>query len=153
MTIWSRSPSSPHAAYKSKGEGDTWLAAGIDKRTGRTIYQINGFIRYVGGWRFYSVGTYSHPGGLTSGRLMTQRRIDNCYVSCQYEENVSLVVDEFTMQQVAQEGEMWRLRFQGNGVVWDDVMNPAEVAALLEAARHTRGRGFTDPRGWFPAKP
>lgn len=46
------------AAYKSKGEGDTWLAAGIDKRTGRTIYQINGFIRYVGGWRFYSVGTY-----------------------------------------------------------------------------------------------
>ena len=130
------------SAYKSKGDADTWMMAGIDKQTGRTVYQLVGFTRYVGGWRFYSYGTYARPSGPVSGQLRTQRRVDNCYVSCQFEETVSIDIPEATLREIAADPRMWRMRFQGQGVAWDEAMNPAEIAALLEAVETYRRSRF-----------
>lgn len=130
------------SAYKSKGEADTWMMAGIDKQTGRTVYQLVGFTHYIGGWRFYSRGTYARPSGPVSGQLRTQRRVDNCYVSCQFEETVSIDIPETTLREIAADPRMWRMRFQGQGAVWDDAMNPAEVAALLETVDSYRRSRF-----------
>jgi len=133
---------STKSAYKSKGDADTWMMAGIDKQTGRTVYQLVGFTRYIGGWRFYSYGTYARPKGPVSGQLRTQRRVDNCYVSCQFEETVSLDIPEASLQEIPADPRMWKMRFQGQGTAWDDAMNPAEVAALLEVVESYRRSRF-----------
>lgn len=47
----------------SEGESDTWLAAAIDKRTGRTLIEIMATVAYPDQWRFYTRATYASSAG------------------------------------------------------------------------------------------
>lgn len=93
-------------SYGSVGDDD-FFRAFIDKKTGKTTYQLYQVIRYEDkGWRYFNLFKYESPNGVqaTPAEVLT-RDVDCSRVvqteKCSYEEHVVLTLDEAFMRWLA----------------------------------------------------
>lgn len=116
------------------GKGFAWMRAGINKKTGLTVYQLTASADYWGDWRFYSSINYSTPNGIASAELhINSRSVLACFSACDHVEEVALTVDESLLRSIASDSSKpWRFKFIG-GNPWEAAMSPVEVKAILTA--------------------
>lgn len=129
---------------------DNFLRAFVDKKTGRTEFQVYQWISYSGGWRFYHSVNFETPAGPDSKQLtIIDRDVTGCsQYGCSFAEHVGFEVDERLLRQIAARANsptqpIWRFKFGSkSGQEWQDGMSAAEVAGFLAAVdqyRATRG--------------
>jgi hypothetical protein len=120
---------------------DNFLRAFVDKKTGRTEFQIYQWITYGGDWRFYDTVNFETPAGPDSKQLtVIDRDVTGCsQYGCSFAEHVGFEVDERLLRQIAARANsptepIWRFKFGSkSGQEWQDGMSAAEVAGFLAA--------------------
>lgn len=139
---------------------DNFLRAFIDKKTGKTSFQLYQVIYYQGsGWNFYQTVNFETPSGPQSKPVTVISRDVDCtgsrYSGCTYVEHVAFDVDESLLRTIAvnySPGQRagWKFKFTAkSGKDYNDGMLPAEIAGLLDKVdEYLNGKGFA--RG--PAK-
>ena len=137
---------------------DNFLRAFIDKKTGKTSFQIYQVIYYQGsGWNFFQTVNFETPSGPQSKPVTVISRDVDCtgsrYSGCTYVEHVAFDVDESLLRTIAANyspGQRagWKFKFAAkSGRDYNDGMLPAEVAGLLDKVDEYLnaggfGRGF-----------
>jgi len=128
---------SSEASYATRSKNwmertDTWLAAAVDKKTGLTVIQLVGSTFYTDEWRYYRTATYSTPAGPVDATPKVNRQVIGCVNGCKFTETLYVTVNQATLRAIAAGAEPWRFRFQADhGPVWEEEMDPREVAAFL----------------------
>lgn len=129
---------------------DNFLRAFIDKKTGRTDFQVYQYINYGGSWRFYQTANFETPAGPESKQVtVISRDVGSCSTyGCSFTEHIGFDVAEDLLRSIAAgyaaaPGSVWRFKFGSKaGGDWQDGMATAEVAGLLAAVdiyRASRG--------------
>ena len=136
--------------HVTMGEGDVMLRAGVNKRTGRTLYEVTGAIGYWGEWRYYSLAEYSSPDGPQQADLRSlARNVIACMApaGCKLQEVVTLDISEEMLRKIAAGDQPWRFRFSGNGPQqWNEEMSPVEVQAFLATVdSYKRSKAIVHP--------
>jgi len=122
---------------------DNFLRAHIDKKSGKTSFQLYQVIYYQrSGWNFFQTVNFETASGPQSKPLTIIKRDVDCtgsrYSGCTYIEHVAFDVDEDLLRTIAQgyspgQRAAWRFKFTArSGQDYNDGMLPAEVAGLLE---------------------
>ena len=120
---------------------DNFLRAFIDKKSGKTDFQLYQIISYDGGWRFYETVNYETPTGPESKPVtVIDRSVDGCRTyGCSFTEHIAFDVPEVLLRQVAASytsatPHAWHFKFGSKaGMEFQDGINVAEAAALLDA--------------------
>jgi hypothetical protein len=118
---------------------DNFLRAFIDKKTGKTSFQVYQVIYYGGGWRFYNRANYSTLDGPKSVSVTSiSRDVVSCSrYGCSYVEHIAFDIDEKSLRSIAaryQPGQRlaWQFKFLSkSGQDYNDGILPAEVAGFL----------------------
>ena len=133
---------------------DNFLRAFIDKKSGKTSFQLYQIIYYqAGGWNFFQTINFETPSGPQSKPVTIIKRDVNCtgsrYSGCTYVEHVGFDVDEGLLRTIAQgyspgQRSGWRFKFTArSGQDYNDGMLPAEVAGLLDKVdEYLASKGF-----------
>ena len=122
---------------------DNFLRAFIDKKTGRTTFQLYQIIYCQGrGWDFFQTVNYQTLTGVESHPVTVIERDVDCRSwrtrGCLYTEHIGFDVDEKLLRTVAadyQSGQRWAWKFKLNaksGRDYTDGVLPAEIAGLLD---------------------
>jgi hypothetical protein len=123
---------------------DEYFRAFIDKKTGKTTFQVYKYVRYYGDWAFFQTVNHETPSGPISQELnVISRDVGTCnkYLGCEHTETFGFNVDETLLRQIAAKyvagqsvTSVWRFRLKAkSGVQRDEAFVPAEVAGLLAA--------------------
>jgi hypothetical protein len=121
---------------------DNFLRAHIDKKTGKTTFQLYQVIYYQSSsWRFYHTANFETTAGPQSTPLTLISRDVDCagssFGGCTYVEHVAFDVDEDLMRTISQmysPGQRvgWKFKFiPKSGDDYNEAMLPAEVAGLV----------------------
>jgi hypothetical protein len=130
---------------------DNFLRAFIDKKTGKTSYQLYQVIYYKGSdWNFYQTVNFETPSGPQSKPVTLINRDVKCTSSgCRYVEHIAFDVDESLLRTIANgyspgKRVAWQFKFKAkSGQEWTDGMLPAEVAGLLyKVDEYRTSKGF-----------
>jgi hypothetical protein len=125
---------------------DNFLRAFIDKKTGKTDFQLYQIIGYDGAWRFYETVNYETPSGPDSKPVtVIDRNVDGCGTyGCSFTEHIGFDVPEDLLRQIAASytpttPHAWHFKFGSKaGVEFQDGINVAEAAAILSAVDQYR---------------
>jgi hypothetical protein len=120
-----------------------FLRAFIDKKSGKTSFQVYQVIYYQGsGWNFFQRVNFETPSGPQSKPATVIKRDVDCtgsrYSGCTYIEHVAFDVDESLLRTIASgyspgKSSTWKFKFTAkSGQDYNDGMLPAEVAGLLD---------------------
>jgi hypothetical protein len=135
---------------------DNFFRAFIDKKTGKTNFQLYEFINYVGEWAFFETANYE---GLTEVQSTTldvlSREVGSCsqMLGCFKREVVAFDVDEAVLRRVASGYDPsgkgtagWKFRLKAKtGVQRDEGISPAEAAGILNAVEaYKKAHGLAD---------
>lgn len=134
---------------------DGFFRAFIDKKTGKTRYQLYHTLTYAGDWVYFEQVNYEGVTEVQSKPLdVVSREVGNCseILGCFKNETVAFDVEEETLRRVAAgydpsgkgtSGWLYRLKAK-NGVNRDEGMSPAEAAGILSAVDLYKTKvGFT----------
>ncbi|HJV28862.1 MAG TPA: hypothetical protein VJ673_24515 [Aromatoleum sp.] len=130
---------------------DNFLRAFIDKKSGKTTFQVYQVIYYQGsGWNFYQSVNFETPNGPVSVPVTVIDRSVECsgsrYGGCTYTEHIGFDLDESLLRTIAagyQAGQpvAWKFKFNAkSGAEYRDGMLPAEIAGILDAVDGYRAR-------------
>lgn len=123
-------------------EGDSYVRAWLDKKTGETSFQIYSVVNYYQNWRFYVLANYETPTGPAQVELTKiAAEVLSCRYGCEFAEAVGFPIDEKTVQSLASqpEGTTWRYRLKSKaGIDADMTMEAAEFAGILGAINQYR---------------
>lgn len=134
---------------------DNFLRSFVDKKTGKTSFQLYQVLRYQGsGWNFYQTVNFESPSGPQSKPVTVISRDVDCagsrYSGCTYTEHVAFNADESLLQAIAtnylpEKRVVWKFKFMAqSGQVHNDGMSSAEITGLLEKVdeyRNSKGYG------------
>jgi hypothetical protein len=123
---------------------DNFFRAFIDKKTGKTSYQLYEYVNYVGDWAFFETVNYEGVAEVQSAPLdILSREVGSCsqMLGCFKREVVAFNVDEAVLRRVAALYDPsgkgiagWKFRLKAkSGVQRDEGMSPAEAAGILNA--------------------
>jgi hypothetical protein len=129
---------------------DNFLRAFIDKKTGKTVFQLYQVIYYDGAWNFFYTANFETPSGPQSKPVtVIERDVVDCsgryYISCSYVEHVAFDIDESLLRTIAAkyapgQHAAWKFKFDAkSGQEYKDGMLAAEIAGLLEKVDEYRG--------------
>ena len=140
----------PRRGAFDKSWNDNFLRAFVDKRTGRTTYQVyQDFFYRAHAMRRYYAANYAGLGGPRSVDVTVIDRDIVCTGSilspCSYFETVGFEVDEEVLRAAAggaqSGGAPWRFKFRArSGADFHTGLAPAEVAGLLARVDQYRAR-------------
>lgn len=128
---------------------DNSFRAFIDKKTGKTTFQVYQYIDYSGEWRFYDRVNYETPDGPKSDELTEiGRDLGGCsrYGSCLLRETIAFNVPASLLRTIASKYQpqttiIWRFKYYSkSGLEWQDGIAPAEAAGIIRAADSYRAR-------------
>lgn len=142
--------------FKSPGDfsdrmrADNFLRALIDKKSGRTIFQLYAQLLYTGEPRRFTGANFQLAGTIASGPLTISNETVDCpYGVCMHEEHIAFEIPEALLRELATRANErpvrpWRFRLKAqNSEDWTDDMAPAEAAGLLVAVdRYRREHGL-----------
>jgi len=136
--------------FSDRVRADNFLRALIDKKSGRTIFQLYAQLLYTGEPRRFNGANFQLADSITSSPLTISNETVDCpYGVCMHEEHIAFEVPEALLRDLAARGEErpvrpWRFRLKAqNGEDWTDDMAPAEAAGLLIAVdRYRREHGL-----------
>ncbi len=124
---------------------DNFLRALIDKKSGRTIFQLYAQLAYTGEARRFNGANFQLAGTLASGPLILSSSTVDCpYGVCLHEDHIAFEVPEALLRELTTHADErpvrpWRFRLKAqSGEDWTDDMAPAEAAGLLAAVDHYR---------------
>jgi hypothetical protein len=133
---------------------DNFLRAVIDKKTGKTSFQLYQVIYYQGsGWNLFQTVNFETPYGPQSKPVTVISRNVDCagsrYGGCTYVEHIAFDVDESLLRTIAGnyspgQRPVWRFKFTAkSGIDSNEGMLPAEIAGLLEKVdEYLQGKSF-----------
>lgn len=128
---------------------DNCIRAFIDKKTGRTSYQIYQSIRYTGNWRFYRTVNYSTPTGPVAEKLtLISSDVLSCsgLSGCEKIEVFGFNVPEELLLSAASAWKdgpetAWRFKYLSkSGSEWPDGIAGLEIAAFLKTVKQYKQR-------------
>lgn len=122
---------------------DNFLRAFIDKKSGKTSFQLYQAIYYQGsGWSFFQTVNFETPSGPQSKPVTVIKRDVDCtgsrYSGCTYVEHVAFDADESLLRTIAAkyspgQSSGWKFKFIAkSGRDYNDGMLPAEIAGFLD---------------------
>jgi hypothetical protein len=133
---------------------DNFVRAFIDKKTGKTAFQLYQVIRYTGRrWHFYQSVNYETPSGPLSRELTVINRDVDCTSTlgggCTYAEHVAFDVEESLLRRIAAsygpgKPVAWKFKFLArSGGELHTLLLPAEARGAISAVDAYRARrGF-----------
>lgn len=139
---------------EKRGNRDAWIdgyiLAQVDKKLGRTTYQVHSLIEYKDHDKrlFKEVSYNSALGQTTQQASLLEHRIScqgSAYSGCMHTEHVAFNIEQEVMETIAKGYDEntaghWRYQLTPNAGRSHSVMLPAaEVAAIVEAAQHAKG--------------
>lgn len=121
------------------GLDDNFLRAFIDKKTGKTVFQVYQVTYYSGRWRFYTTVNFQTPTGPQEKLVIPiSRNVLGCRGGCDYVEHVAFEVEEDLLRSIAKiyapgQRFAWKFRFNAkSGDQLDEGMLIAEVAGFMD---------------------
>ena len=137
-------------AFTDTMRSDNFLRALIDKKSGRTIFQLYAQLLYTGEPRRFNGANFQLAGAIASRPLTISNETVDCpYGVCMHEEHIAFEIPEALLRELAARADErpvrpWRFRLKArNGEDWTDDMAPAEAAGLLAAVdRYRREHGL-----------
>lgn len=132
---------------------DNFIRAIVDKKTGKTTYQVYQAITYTGdSWKFYHSANYETPNGPVFVKAQSISRDVQCsQYGCTHYEHVAFTVPESLLRGIAKthsnkpQARVW-WRFKFNSKAGEDLetgMLPNEIAgALARVDQYKSARGL-----------
>lgn len=136
--------------FSDRVRADNFLRALIDKKSGRTIFQLYAQLLYTGEPRRFNGANFQLDGSIANRPLTISNVTVDCpYGVCMHEEHIAFEIPEALLRELATRADErpvrpWRFRLKAqSGEDWTDDMAPAEAAGLLIAVdRYRREHGL-----------
>jgi len=136
--------------FSDRVRADNFLRALIDKKSGRTIFQLYAQLLYTGEPRRFNGANFQLAGTIASRPLTISHGTVDCpYGVCMHEDQIAFEIPEALLRELAARADErpvrpWRFRLKAqSGEDWTDDMAPAEAAGLLIAVdRYRREHGL-----------